>query len=104
MQLCASVTAAIVLAAPRVAYSSNSHGHVLALQVIAILLGALVVISIGVPWVTLGLLPFVVVFLHLRRVFLCTSRELKRLEAVSRSPVYAHYASAIQVAENPKNP
>lgn len=50
---------------------------------------------------TLGMIPLVFVFLPLRRAFICTSRELKRLEAISRSPVYAHYSQTIQVRGSP---
>lgn len=65
-------------------------------QTFCITAGALVIVSIGVPWVTLSMLPLLALFLRVRHDFLCTSRDLKRLEAITRSPVYAHYAAAIQ--------
>jgi hypothetical protein len=40
------------------------------------------------PWVLLSLIPAGAVFVVLVRMYLSTSRELKRLEAVARSPMY----------------
>eukprot|EP00897_Mesotaenium_endlicherianum_P000565 jgi/Mesen1/10509/ME000083S10014 len=80
-----------VLASPLAFFHSNPVG-----RTVCIAMGALVMVSIGVPWVTLSLVPLLAVFVRFRNLFLSTSRETKRLEAVSRSPIYAHYAAAIQ--------
>ena len=54
-------------------------------------------VCVGVPWTVFLLLVLLFFFLRLRSIFLTCSREAKRLEAVARSHVYAHYAATIQV-------
>lgn len=51
------------------------------------LLGMLVVISYGLPWVLVALLP-----LHFYRH---TSRELKRLCSLTLSPIYSHFSETL---------
>ena len=43
------------------------------------------------PWVLLAAGPIIVVFFFLRNYFLRTAREIKRVEAISRSPIYSHF-------------
>ncbi|CAI5978795.1 unnamed protein product [Closterium sp. NIES-64] len=66
------------------------------LQTLSLAVGAIVMVALGVPWILIPMALLFLLFLRLRYVFLCTSREAKRLEAVTRSPVYAHYAATIQ--------
>ncbi|GJP67873.1 hypothetical protein CLOP_g24635 [Closterium sp. NIES-67] len=66
------------------------------LQTLSLTVGAIVMVALGVPWILIAMVLLFLLFLRLRYVFLCTSREAKRLEAVTRSPVYAHYAATIQ--------
>eukprot|EP01063_Lacrimia_lanifica_P027522 TRINITY_DN3875_c0_g1_i1.p1 TRINITY_DN3875_c0_g1~~TRINITY_DN3875_c0_g1_i1.p1 ORF type:complete len:1364 (+),score=450.81 TRINITY_DN3875_c0_g1_i1:40-4131(+) len=64
--------------------------------IMAIVVGSIVVIAIFNPWVILGTAPVIGVFLYTRRYFVMSSREIKRLEAVSRSPLYATFSEAIR--------
>jgi ATP-binding cassette subfamily C (CFTR/MRP) protein 4 len=64
-------------------------------QAFFLCLGAVVLACAAVPWLAIALLPGVVVFLRIRGRFLASSRELKRLDAISRSPVYAELGTAI---------
>nr|XP_036672754.1 probable multidrug resistance-associated protein lethal(2)03659 [Drosophila suzukii] len=59
------------------------------------LAGNIVVISIVNPLFLLPALAIGVVFYHLRTFYLKTSRDLKRLEASSRTPVYSHLAASL---------
>jgi ATP-binding cassette subfamily C (CFTR/MRP) protein 4 len=66
-----------------------------ALQCLLMTLGSLVVIGIVNPWVLLILIPFLPAFWWLRRFYLRSSRQIKRLESVTRSPVYALFSSSL---------
>ncbi|CBN77890.1 multidrug resistance-associated protein-like protein [Ectocarpus siliculosus] len=47
------------------------------------------------PWVVLSLLPAMWYFVHLMGFYMKTSREAKRLEAVTRSPVYSQLSETL---------
>ena len=47
------------------------------------------------PYILAVVAPFVPLFLWLRKHYLTTSREVKRLDAVSRSPIYAYFSSTL---------
>ncbi|XP_077405833.1 ATP-binding cassette sub-family C member 4 isoform X1 [Vanacampus margaritifer] len=65
-------------------------------QVFLQILGV-VAVAVGViPWILLPVLPLLIVFLFLRRYFLETSRDIKRLESTTRSPVFSHLSSSLQ--------
>ncbi|XP_078667891.1 ATP-binding cassette sub-family C member 4-like isoform X1 [Branchiostoma floridae x Branchiostoma belcheri] len=57
-----------------------------------------VVILTGVvnPWVFIPVVPLLLIFLYLRQYFLATSRDVKRLEATTRSPVFSHLSATLQ--------
>ncbi|XP_050740955.1 probable multidrug resistance-associated protein lethal(2)03659 [Drosophila biarmipes] len=59
------------------------------------LAGNIVVISIVNPLFFIPALAIGVVFYYLRIFYLKTSRDLKRLEASTRSPVYSHFAASL---------
>ncbi|MCO5605568.1 hypothetical protein L7F22_059751 [Adiantum nelumboides] len=59
-------------------------------------LGSLVFIGLLIPWFLLALPPLVFVFFFLQRQYVVISRELKRLEGISRSPIYAHFTQTLQ--------
>ncbi|XP_016079635.1 PREDICTED: multidrug resistance-associated protein 4 [Miniopterus natalensis] len=49
-----------------------------------------------IPWIAIPLVPLGIVFFVLRRYFLETSRDVKRLESTTRSPVFSHLSSSLQ--------
>jgi ATP-binding cassette subfamily C (CFTR/MRP) protein 4 len=55
----------------------------------------MVLVVVVNPYVLILLGPLFVAFILLRRYYLKTSREVKRLEAVSRSPVHSHVAASL---------
>ena len=60
------------------------------------LAGNLVVICVGNPWMVLVIVPFVALTNVLYRYHVCASRELKRLDAMSASPLYDQFADTIR--------
>ncbi|KAF5844535.1 hypothetical protein GGP41_007571 [Bipolaris sorokiniana] len=55
----------------------------------------LVVISWTTPVFVALILPLGALYLYIQRYYLRTSRELKRLDSVSRSPIYAHFQESL---------
>ncbi|CAF1526733.1 unnamed protein product [Adineta steineri] len=57
--------------------------------------GSITIIGIINPWVLLILIPLVPTVLWLRRFYMRSSRQLKRLESLTRSPLYALFSSSL---------
>ncbi|KAF9435675.1 hypothetical protein BGZ76_005767, partial [Entomortierella beljakovae] len=55
----------------------------------------LVVVTMSTPTLIIIIFPFSFVYLWLQRYFLATSREIRRLDSVSRSPVFAHFQETL---------
>ena len=53
------------------------------------IIGVVVVISFVTPYFTLCLIPMLIYYINQQRFFTKTYRELKRLDSISRSPLYA---------------
>uniref|UniRef100_A0A7N8WQN1 Multidrug resistance-associated protein 4 n=1 Tax=Mastacembelus armatus TaxID=205130 RepID=A0A7N8WQN1_9TELE len=52
--------------------------------------------AIIIPWILIPVFLLLTVFLFLRSYFLQTSRDIKRLESTTRSPVFSHLSSSLQ--------
>ncbi|NXG44336.1 MRP7 protein, partial [Psilopogon haemacephalus] len=59
------------------------------------LLGMLIMMTYGLPWVGLVLLPLAALYFSIQRYYRCTSRELKRLYSVTLSPIYTHFSETL---------
>uniref|UniRef100_A0A9J7Z181 ATP-binding cassette sub-family C member 10 n=1 Tax=Cyprinus carpio carpio TaxID=630221 RepID=A0A9J7Z181_CYPCA len=59
------------------------------------LLGMLIVMSYGMPWVLLPLLPLGVLYFQTQCYYRHSSRELKRLCSLTLSPVYSHFSETL---------
>ncbi|XP_026732381.1 ABC transporter C family member 13 [Trichoplusia ni] len=55
------------------------------------LVGAVAVTLYGLPWLGIGAVPLVFIYYRLQRRYRVTSRQLKRLQSVTLSPVYTHF-------------
>ena len=55
----------------------------------------LILICIGTPAFVALILPLAAIYQYIQRYYLRTSRELKRLDSVSRSPIYAHFQETL---------
>eukprot|EP00928_Gymnodinium_smaydae_P032347 TRINITY_DN23454_c0_g1_i1.p1 TRINITY_DN23454_c0_g1~~TRINITY_DN23454_c0_g1_i1.p1 ORF type:complete len:1288 (+),score=192.78 TRINITY_DN23454_c0_g1_i1:407-3865(+) len=65
------------------------------LQAFMFIMGVIVMASASSYGTLAVLLPLVVVFYCIRWYFSCTSRELKRLEAITRSPLYSMFTEMV---------
>ena len=59
--------------------------------------GALVLVAIAVPFLIPCFVPILAVFWWVRRRYVTTSREIKRFEGTTRSPVYSSFSAAVKV-------
>ncbi|XP_077399671.1 ATP-binding cassette sub-family C member 4-like isoform X2 [Vanacampus margaritifer] len=58
--------------------------------------GVLAVAASIIPLLLVSIAPLLFLFLYLRRYYLSTSRDIKRLESTTRSPVFSHLSSSLQ--------
>ncbi len=58
-------------------------------------LSTLVVISTVTPWFMLTMLPLFVVYFFIRRYFIASMRQLKRMDSASKSPIFSHFSESL---------
>ncbi|XP_054708720.1 multidrug resistance-associated protein 1-like [Uloborus diversus] len=58
--------------------------------------GTFILIGAVIPVFLIGLFPIVVILYVTQKGFLMSSRQLKRLESTSKSPIYSHFKETIQ--------
>ncbi|XP_043965411.1 ATP-binding cassette sub-family C member 4-like isoform X2 [Gambusia affinis] len=58
--------------------------------------GVVAVAAAVIPLILVPVVPLLLFFLYLRRYYLHTSRDVKRLESTTRSPVFSHLSSSLQ--------
>jgi len=71
------------------------HEYQLFFQNVSMALGSLVVSAFASYWIGVSYIPLFVVFLYIGQYFKKTSRELKRLEGISRTPVYNLFSETL---------
>lgn len=58
-------------------------------------LGTIFVICLATPFFTIVIVPLAVIYYFVQRFYVATSRQLRRLDSVSRSPIYSHFGETV---------
>lgn len=58
-------------------------------------IGTLIVVSIASPFFLVALVPLGVCYHFVQRFYISTSRQLKRIDSVKRSPIYSHFQESV---------
>ncbi|XP_031554599.1 multidrug resistance-associated protein 4-like isoform X2 [Actinia tenebrosa] len=64
-------------------------------QTSMMVLGILLLVAVNNPITFVVVIPIVCLFWYLRQYYMKTSREVKRIEGVSRSPVFGHFSTTL---------
>jgi ABC-type multidrug transport system fused ATPase/permease subunit len=52
-------------------------------------------ISIANAYILIAILPLMILYYFIQKVYIATSRQLRRIDSTSRSPVYNHFSETI---------
>lgn len=59
-------------------------------------LAAVILVCISIPWLTLVMPPLILFFFWARGRYIQSTREIKRIEAITRSPIYADFSATLE--------
>ena len=65
------------------------------LQLFLLCAGTVIFTSALNPWIILAVVPLLIVFFVIGRLYNKTFREVRRLEALNRSPVFSHFSDTL---------
>ncbi|KAG1680871.1 Multidrug resistance-associated protein 1 [Nymphon striatum] len=59
------------------------------------IMATIVVVSMQTPIFLLVMVPLAVLYLYIQKLYLASSRQLKRMESTTRSPIYTHFSESL---------
>ncbi|KAL3972080.1 microtubule-associated serine/threonine kinase [Sarotherodon galilaeus] len=65
------------------------------LQCLLSVLGTIFVICLATPFFAIVIIPLALIYFFVQRFYIATSRQLRRLDSVSRSPIYSHFGETV---------
>ena len=104
-----------ILQAPVLFFDSNPVGRILnrfskdvgcldellpknflvSIQLVLLVFASIIIPTVTNPWLLFLVIPLIVLVLYISKYYLKTSRELKRLESICRSPVFSHFSETL---------
>lgn len=51
----------------------------------------IVIVSVATPYFLVGFLPILLIYMYIRKYFVVSLRQLKRLDSASKSPIYSYF-------------
>jgi ATP-binding cassette subfamily C (CFTR/MRP) protein 1 len=66
------------------------------IRVLAQVIATILIIIFSTPFFLLLIIPLFFIYMSVQRYYLATSRELKRLDSIGKSPIYSHFQETIQ--------
>ena len=58
-------------------------------------IATIIICTYATPWFIIVIIPLLIGYFFLQRYFIATSRQLKRLESVTRSPIYNNFSETL---------
>lgn len=65
------------------------------INTLTVCLGSLILMVLVLPWTLIGLAFLIVIYYFIQIYYRSTSRELKRLDSISKSPIFAHFSETL---------
>ncbi|KAJ1097026.1 hypothetical protein NDU88_002155 [Pleurodeles waltl] len=72
------------------------HVVMVTILLFLVILEILLIVAVATPLAAVSFIPLGLLYFFLQRFFVATSRQLKRLESVSKSPMYTHFNETLQ--------